>query len=349
MAANRDSKTMQSYHNQKGAENEDKDQSSQEEGTETITNEYVLNVAFWTFIGFLVLEAFFAIIAGSQSMLEDAEAMTVDAFTYLFNLCAERIKHRPYTEKELGMPPAVRAYRRELLRLYLELIPPLISVATLIAVTVFALKTSLVTLNQGEGLPEADVDVNLMMLFSFLNLILDIVNVTCFARAHQAFGLTSIHREKDPTNYSIRDARNLNEMENLLGGDSHSEPPSGDNEDSNGDLFVNLNMCSAWTVSTATSHKKCLHRNACLTLNFMLFIIHSQHVCADTLRSIAVLIAAIFAHFFQDYVSGAFCDSLAAIVVSIIILISLLPLLHGLYITARKIIALSTDPTRPIM
>ena len=66
------------------------------------------------------------------------------------------------------------------------------------------------------------------------------------------------------------------------------------------------------------------------------------------MRSLAVLIAASISYFFEDYLSGATADSLAAIVVSVIVLISLLPLFHGLYITARKIITLSTDPTRPM-
>ena len=55
------------------------------------SNEYVLNVAFFSFVSFLILQAVFAIIAHSQSMLADCEAMGVDALTYLFNLLAERL------------------------------------------------------------------------------------------------------------------------------------------------------------------------------------------------------------------------------------------------------------------
>ena len=73
--------------------------------------------------------------------------------------------------------------------------------------------------------------------------------MTCFARANQAFGLTAVQKEKDPTNYSIRDARNLVEMESLLGGDTDSVVTECENTDVVGDLFLNLNMCSAWTVS----------------------------------------------------------------------------------------------------
>jgi len=60
---------------------------------------------------------------------------------------------------------------------------------------------------------------------------------------------------------------------------------------------------------------------------------------ADTLRSAAVLIAAAIAYLLKT-VSGAIADSVATIVVSIIILVSLLPLLRGLVITGNKIIEL---------
>lgn len=62
--------------------------------------EYVLNFAFYSFVGFIAIQAGFAILANSESMLADCEAMAVDAMTYLFNLCAERIKNKPLTEEE---------------------------------------------------------------------------------------------------------------------------------------------------------------------------------------------------------------------------------------------------------
>ena len=61
-----------------------------------------------------------------------------------------------------------------------------------------------------------------------------------------------------------------------------------------------------------------------------------QHVCADTLRSIAVLVAAAIATIFAS-IDGAIADSLAAVAVSIIILISLVPLIEGLILTALQI------------
>jgi Co/Zn/Cd efflux system component len=210
------------------------------------TNEYVLGVAFWTFLLFLIAEAFFAVIAGSQAMLEDAEAMTVDALTYLFNLAAERVKNRPYTEEEKRLPPSVLDYRRERLRLYLEVIPPLISVATLGIVTVLAIKDALESLAAPKE-EESAVNVNLMIIFSAGNMLLDIVNVGCFAKAHQAYGLSTVKREPRS---SYRSARNM-ELEGLLQKDhaDNLSAPSEDSDESEATTSINLNMCSAWTVS----------------------------------------------------------------------------------------------------
>ena len=92
--------------------------SERDDEHEKPTNEYVLNVAFFSFLGFTLVQTGFAISAKSSAMLVDSEAMFVDALTYLFNLLAERLKHRPYSEKEKRMPADLRHYRRRLSRLY---------------------------------------------------------------------------------------------------------------------------------------------------------------------------------------------------------------------------------------
>ena len=234
---------MNSYQNggavRESAEENDGIMNGDEE--EETTNEYVLGVAFWTFVLFMATEAVFAVIAGSQAMLTDALAMSVDALTYLFNLCAERVKHRPITEQERQLPVNVRNYRRERLRLYLELIPPLISVVTLIMVTVGAIQEatdSLMDPNQDDE----DVSVGLMFWFSLANLFLDFFNVACFAKAHQAYGLTAV--KKEPSSFSSPKASRMAETQSLLA----KKRASNDSDDEN-NFVINLNMCSAWTVS----------------------------------------------------------------------------------------------------
>jgi Co/Zn/Cd efflux system component len=153
-------------------------------------------VAFFSFIGFALVEIVAAIIAKSQSMLADSEAMIVDAMTYLFNLAAERLKNRPFTEQELQLPALVRDYHRKKLRLYLELIPPLISVITLLVLTFYVTRDAMDTLMAPETEDsisnEEEPSVKLMLVFSALNLALDIVNVTFFSKLKGGLGFSSL-------------------------------------------------------------------------------------------------------------------------------------------------------------
>ena len=54
--------------------------------------------------------------------------------------------------------------------------------------------------------------------------------------------------------------------------------------------------------------------------------------------------AAALAYFLPQFVDGDVADSVAAILVSMIILVSLLPLVQGLIHTARQIVQLWKEP-----
>jgi hypothetical protein len=216
-------------------------------------------------------------------MLADSEAMMVDALTYLFNLMAERIKNQPLTDGERRLSPSRCHYQRELRRLYLELIPPSISVLTLLVVTCLTIREASETLRtssedeeeQGEG---DSVSLPIMMTFSAANLLLDIVNVTCFARANLNFGLETVRREQFTINDSLFGANPDEESQNpepsrnpsasqaaegtplLATASSSNGHASHQRRISSSDLYqpskkheiVNLNMCSAWTVRTSS-------------------------------------------------------------------------------------------------
>ena len=69
-----------------------------------------------------------------------------------------------------------------------------------------------------------------------------------------------------------------------------------------------------------------------------------QHICADTMRSTAVLLAAGIAiciptsnHIEEQYYA-VLADSMAALIVSLIILLSIVPLLQAIYHTGQQII-----------
>lgn len=310
----------------------------------TASNEYVLNVAFFSFLGFLLVQVVFALIAHSQAMLADSAAMMVDAFTYLFNLVAERIKKRPMPIDD-AVPDIVRKRQRRRKVLYLEIVPPLISVVTLVVVSVVVLADAVETIlkrwtngdhddDNDDGMPNAWI----MFLFSSINLALDVLNVTCFAKA-KSFGFFMLHHclfGKDDAEWNDNDEeagmkhvtshgiemeesdiptektrlvsqREHNEEKKQDAGELSYEDQTTDNYfDDDDDVVgeertVNLNMCSAYT-----------------------------HVVADTLRSIAVVVAASLATVFGCIPSDV-ADATGAIVVSFIIAISLGPLLAGLF------------------
>jgi hypothetical protein len=135
-----------------------------------------------------------------------------------------------------------------------------------------------------DGGEEEDESVSLpiMLLFSAANLILDILNMTCFARANMNFGLDIVRREQFTINEDLHGSSRLNqshqlgEPDTVAGSQRMLEVASETTalvettelteagrvhrrRISSSDLYhpekpheiVNLNMCSAWTVRHA--------------------------------------------------------------------------------------------------
>jgi divalent metal cation (Fe/Co/Zn/Cd) transporter len=197
----------------------------------------------------------FALAARSEAMLADCAAMSVDAVTYLFNYCAERLKHREDNEEEKLLPPDVLHRRRKLQKLYLELFPPLLSVATLAVVTVMALKHAIEIILEDDRDIKNPPDVIIMLVFSALNLLLDMLNVACFARVEdKVVGLDMFHHhEQHKTSTEMTGLLDKNANENDAAASysaTDAELITLGNEDdiSTASHELNLNMCSAWTV-----------------------------------------------------------------------------------------------------
>jgi Co/Zn/Cd efflux system component len=225
-----------------------------------VTNDYVLRVAFYSFLGFTILEATFAIRAKSTAMIADSVAMLVDVGTYLFNLLAELLKDRELTDHELQLSPIVQYHRRKLQRLYLELIPPMTSVCTLLVVTVFTIRCSIKTLSGLEPVDSDGPNLYVMMFFSVLNLLIDCINVSCFARINQTILCPKKFEEMptydqpmketsllltDQTTASCTIENTSIVDDSILGDDDLSYE-----DDEKSVEGRNLNMCSAWTVSS---------------------------------------------------------------------------------------------------
>jgi len=317
------------------------------------SNIYLLNVAFYSFAVFALGQMFVAvIIAKSQAMIGDSSAMIVDSLTYLFNSYSEKIKNKSLQEND---DESLSDAEKEMLRLgrtrqrlWLEILPPLCSVMTLILVTIYIIIDALNILAELENLVGEDdgtstndePDIGIMFFFSALNMGLDILNVTCFARAKHAFGFAVI--DKDRHRYmlaydgslhnQLADSMRVRSEVDLsgMGSDDHSsrenycsiskdnivQPPLRVIEEEDKPREVNLNMCSAYT-----------------------------HVFADTLRSTAVLLAAGFSYVL-NLGAPAFVDAVAALAVSLIILLSLGPLLGGIFHAWGKLRRLSNIATR---
>lgn len=176
------------------------------------SNERLLITAFVSFMSFTILQTVAAFVAGSEAMMGDSAAMAIDALTYLFNFFAERRKsrfeeyyQRTHSLASLPKDPArrlrlkQRAKRKMTLRM--ELIPPILSVTTLVFVTAIVLHGSIHMLQldaHRDRTEQGDPNVNLMLIFSSLNLVLDIVNVMCFARAKRLCGYETIPKHVVP-------------------------------------------------------------------------------------------------------------------------------------------------------
>jgi hypothetical protein len=223
----------------------------------------------------------------AEAMMGDSAAMVVDAFTYLFNLLAERKKatyrRQQHTEalactatdREAAQNLRLLRYRRY--NLQLELIPPLISVSTLLTVTGIILHQAITLLildsKRDESL-QSFPNLHLMIFFSFLNLLLDGLNVFCFAKAKHALGFNikddkqgHEKRKQQRRRLGSRSAASSLVQHDELSQDSINGTTSRDEEGTgtgqmepleieeitivdslDEDEHANLNMCSAYTV-----------------------------------------------------------------------------------------------------
>ncbi|KAL7547518.1 hypothetical protein ACHAWF_013364 [Thalassiosira exigua] len=321
------------------------------------TNETLLWVAFVSFLSFALVQTVAALIAKSEAMLGDTAAMLVDALTYGFNLYAERRKNEDNENEinntrdmsEIEMAAARKeangidhelTEREKLERhlqirrrhLHLELIPPVMSVSFLLVVMGLVLHKAIQTLildaHRSEQ-EQSDPNLILMMVFSILNLLLDLVNVACFARAKHLMGYNTsdVHQEEGTGRYNIIDSDDQLDADDEDIDENTASQPS-ESVESDGDDRVNLNMCSAYTKVWKPSFSL-IHQRQC------------SHTLASTC-SIAVIIAAIIAEM-VDAVTPEVADATAAVIVSVVILSSLIPLFCGLVRTWRELRSLKLE------
>ena len=304
-----------------------------------MSNKDVLGIAFYSFLGFTIVQTTYALRAKSSAMIADSSAMFVDAGTYLCNMLAERLKSRTLSDEEKELPSHSLELRMKLQNLYLELFPPLVSVFTLMYVTFTTFKGAaefLIHRDQEEISETDQPNLKVMMVFSSINLLLDMVNVSCFARTQQAV--------MTPINFETRNEKTplLSSVDETL---ASSMGTTFTDDELSGIDPINLNMFSAWTVSSRDKYCKC--SDQCIGIKLMILLISItsyQHVFADTMRSVAVLLAGSLSYY-THLISPTMADSSAAIIVSLVIFLSCLPLIKGLVDTIREITVLRRRQT----
>jgi len=232
-------------------------------------------------------------VARSQAMVGDSSAMVVDSLTYLFNSYAEKIKNKSLQENDddqtlSDVEKEIRRLNRTRQRLWLEILPPLCSVMTLIGLTIYITVDAWDTLTSPEYNEDSEddgtstsmddePDIGVMFFFSGLNLVLDILNVTCFARAKHAFGFAvidqdrhrymlaydgSLHNQYADSLKEIRSEVDLTRLDSdeISTRESYSSISEENQEEEiiNSTQEVNLNMCSAYTVSRGNLISVCI-------------------------------------------------------------------------------------------
>mmetsp|Transcript_5205 Transcript_5205/g.7346 ORF Transcript_5205/g.7346 Transcript_5205/m.7346 type:complete len:315 (-) Transcript_5205:1714-2658(-) len=258
------------------------------------SNEALLSIAFISFMGFAICQTIASFIAGSEAMMGDSAAMVVDALTYLFNLIAERRKNsfdeiweQQHQENEDTVDFEKQKLERERAKrkmvLHMELIPPLISLTVLVGLTILvsreAIQILILDVHRDES-EQANPNINIMLIFSSLNLGLDILNVSCFAKANHALGYETSpdHSKKgscknqyegletDDSEYDdgyeepeynqdSEHGESSTDDEDVIHGQNGANPDDSDTilDD---DESPNLNMCSAYTVRMETMTTK---------------------------------------------------------------------------------------------
>lgn len=186
------------------------------------SNEELLTLAFVSFLTFTICQTVAGLVADSSALLVDASAMAIDSFTYGFNLVAERMKNRieahiNYREQSSHNLTEEEFERRlerskRKLTLQLEIVPPVVSVLTLVIVTSIILKESIDALQVDVKEEDEDPDnlqsnpnMNVMLVFSSLNLLVDLVNVLFFTKSDNVFGFQTRHDSDKNHTHQIDD------------------------------------------------------------------------------------------------------------------------------------------------
>ena len=286
----------------------DKHDHDENNGRNVPSNQKLLGIAFFSFMTFALVQLVFAFVADSQAMLGDVIAMIVDSFTYLFNWIAERKKknydrqHAETVAVENEHNTVSAETTRICQRNRRKMVLKLEIIPPFISVTALLLVTAYVTRRA----------ISLLVLDMHRNRseqgqpnLKIMLTFSCINLFLDAVNLFCFSKAKHALSHATEDPNRDDENNNnSTVHDSNHHPNKG---------IASLNMCSAFT-----------------------------HVFADTMRSIAVILAALLA-IIWPVVTPEVADSAAALVVSCLILLSVLPLLRRLWHSVAELRAILAE------
>lgn len=180
---------------------------------------------FASFLVFTIAQFVLAFAANSLSLLGDTSAQIVDCIDYSLNFVAERRKLRfdklyqdpyPNLTRERAFQLRQRAKRKAIL--FWEVVPPMISVICLVGVTTYVLQDSTRTLIQDfttkPKSQQDSVNLTLVLTLQLVNLAIDILNFTCFAKIHHLRGFETVHQLRLTTAPITMDGTNSKTVNN---------------------------------------------------------------------------------------------------------------------------------------
>ena len=291
------------------------------------SNSFLLALASVSFFVFAVAQTIFAIAGHSDSMLGDSLTMFIDVVTYLANMYSERRKGGLSTNwvyivrglfcKTVNSDPKhyPRATGRTLL--ILETFSPAISLFSLLSVTIYIVNKACATLKAPSG---ATPNIQYMLCFSSINLLIDFVNIGAFYLGAPS-GHDHHEDEKRKASHPSSHALCTNSPKPACYDSCCSDP--------------SMPASAAATPSTAPPSPAASETGVVsvslpvpVPQNLNMFSAHT-HLMADTLRSVSVFGSGLLC--LTAGVDPSKADAWGAIVIGVIIAMSSVPLVTGLY------------------
>jgi Co/Zn/Cd efflux system component len=302
------------------------------------TNILIITAAAFTL--FVIAEIFGAIFSNSISLLGDALAMSIDVFTYLSNIYAERVKLNSPDGKTLSLKS----------RIIIDIIVPMFSTVSLLAVSTYVLISAIdVIRNYDEQNESSGDEVNVAFLYGFAsaNLGIDLLSMFLFySRGLSNFqGRHDINENGSDSASEVSSRNKGNDIKLSVEDNAANQNGAGISNTEAQYTSLPSSQISDSVDSEATDEidevnividkndepvkvKELNKKNVNMISAFI-------HVGCDTLRTLSVFVAAIISS--STGISGTLCDSWAAIIVTLTIFMMIVPLVREISISIFKV------------